>query len=213
MPSRVFNLPISLSGFEHINRYWDPRNKFYAAKITPGQYYVTVNSETIVTVLGSCISACIRDTKSGVGGMNHFMLPVSRDGTSHWHASDPHSVTRYGNNAMEHMINDILTHGGQRRNLEVKICGGGAVLKNMTLLDIGTKNIDFVKDYISTDNLKLISEDVGGIFPRKVQYSPETGQLRVKKLRSRHNDTIINRETEYQHQIEGTPVAGEIELF
>lgn len=205
--------PDPLRGFEHVNRYWDKQLKMHAAKILPGEYYVTTQPEVIVTVLGSCISACIRDSVAGIGGMNHFMLPMSKDGNDHWRASDPSAATRYGNYAMEHMINDILTHGGKRRYLEVKICGGGRVLKSMQLIDIGKKNIDFVKDYIATEGLKLLSEDVGDIYPRKVQYTPATGRLRIKRLRSMHNDTIIRRETEYEHNLERETVSGDVELF
>ena len=207
------HLPDVLDGFEHINRYWDKTNNMHAAKILPGQYYVTRGPEMIVTVLGSCISACIRDSVAGIGGMNHFMLPLSKDGIDHWRAGDPSAATRYGNYAMEHMINDILTHGGKRRYLEVKICGGGRVLKSMQLIDIGKKNIDFVRDYIEMEGLSLLSEDVGDIYPRKVQYIPAIGRMRIKRLRSMHNNTIIDREINYGHQIEEKPVSGDIELF
>ena len=113
---------------------------------------------------------------------------------------------------MEHMINDILTHGGKRRYFEVKICGGGRVLKNMQI-DIGQKNIDFIKDYIWTEGLTIAAEDVGGIYPRKVQYVPSTGRMRIKKLRTLHNDTIIKREQKYVHDLEKLPMSGEVELF
>ena len=206
------HLPDVLAGFEHINRYWDKYNNMHAVKILPGQYYVTRGPEMIVTVLGSCISACIRDNIAGIGGMNHFLLPRSKDGIDHRRASDPDAATRYGNYAMEHMINDILTHGGKRRYFEVKICGGGRVLKNMQI-DIGQKNIDFIKDYIWTEGLTIAAEDVGGIYPRKVQYVPSTGRMRIKKLRTLHNDTIIKREQKYVHDLEKLPMSGEVELF
>ncbi|MFQ5660845.1 MAG: chemoreceptor glutamine deamidase CheD [Gammaproteobacteria bacterium] len=211
---RDIDLANVLEGFEHINRYWDKRHNMVAAKITPGQYYVTGSEETIVTVLGSCISACIRDPIAGVGGMNHFMLPVSNGGNGDdTNAAIPGNAARYGNYAMEHMINDILKHGGQRRHLEVKICGGGRVLKNMKMIDIGRKNIDFVRDYLKTEGLTLLAEDVGDIYPRKVQYTPATGTMKIKRLRSMHNDTIVQREITYRHEIERQPVGGEVELF
>ena len=199
-----------IPGFEHINRYWDKTSNIYAAKILPGEYYVTCSEEIIVTVLGSCISACIRDRVTGVGGMNHFMLPESAsDGK--WAGASVNTATRYGNYAMEHMINDILKNGARRENLEIKICGGGRILKQMT--DIGMKNIAFVRTYLNMEGFTIESEDVGDIYPRKVQYMPATGKLRVKKLRSLHNDTIIKRENEYKHEIEEAPVSGEVELF
>lgn len=203
--------PQVLSGFEHINRYWDKHALTFAAKILPGEYYVTQHKEKIVTVLGSCVSACIRDKNTGVGGMNHFMLPeTSGDGS--WGGSNVNTAaTRYGNYAMEHMINDIIKFGGKRGNLEVKVCGGGKILKQMT--DIGNRNINFVRDYLHTEGYLITSEDLGDIYPRKVEYFPMSGKMRIKKLLALKNDTVIRREEEYQHQLEDEPVSGEIELF
>ncbi len=205
-------LPKSLNGFAHINRYWDKVHGTYAAKILPGEYYITIHDEVIVTVLGSCVSACIRDKVFGIGGMNHFMLPIG-DSDRINALEDVNNSTRYGNYAMELMINDILKNGGRRENLEVKIFGGGRVLRNMQTLDIGRRNIDFVRKYIEAESLTLVSEDVGDIYPRKVMYFPISGRVRVKKLRSLHNNTIIEREKKYRMSIEKKPVEGEIELF
>lgn len=204
--------PRALKGFEKINRYWDKQHQVYAAKILPGQYYVTLHDEVIVTVLGSCVSACIRDKVYGVGGMNHFMLPSGKDSDKPVIAGNS-EATRYGNHAMEQMINDILKNGGRRENLEVKIFGGGRVLKNMSTLDIGGLNVTFIRRYLGTEGLQLLAEDVGDIYPRKVMYYPATGRVRVKKLRSMHNHTIIEREKEYMQQIDQQPVSGDVELF
>lgn len=202
----------ALPGFESINRYVDKHSKTVTAKILPGEYYVTMENEVITTVLGSCISACIRCKAFGIGGMNHFMLPMSReDGNDGWINGDVSEATRYGNYAMEHMINDILKQGASRNHLEVKLVGGGQILQNMS--DVGSRNILFAREYIKTENLELVGEDVGDIYPRKVMYDPMTGKVKVKKLRSLHNETIVQREEEYQHQIEDKPVVGEIELF
>lgn len=200
-----------LRGFEHINRYWDKTNAIYAAKILPGEYYVTTNDEAVVTVLGSCVSACIRDRIFGIGGMNHFMLPANKN--EDLSVSSMSNAARYGNFAMEQMINDILKNGGVKENLEIKIFGGGRVLKNMATLDIGNKNIDFVREYILAEHLKLISEDVGDIFPRKVMYFPLSGRAKVKKLRTIHNNTIVERETSYLSKLEIKPAESDIELF
>jgi chemotaxis protein CheD len=182
-----------------------------AAKILPGEYYVTKSDEIITTVLGSCISACIHDLSAGVGGMNHFMLPISKSGG--WSgAEDPLSeANRYGNYAMEHMINELLKYGATRERLEVKIFGGGQIISKFT--QIGEKNIQFIHLYIQNEKLRLAGEDVGGVLARKVVYYPATGRVRVKKLKQLHNDTIIQRERRYITDIERKPVKGEIELF
>jgi len=202
-------LPRALRGFGHIKRYWDKGNETNVAKILPGELYVTKLDEMITTVLGSCISACIRDPDKSIGGMNHFMLPVAKD--NNLLKSKDSSAARYGNFAMEHLINEILKHGGQRENLEVKLFGGGRVLSHMT--DIGKRNIEFVLEYINLEGLTLVSEDLGDLCPRKVQYNPLTGMARMKKLRTMHNQTVAERETAYMKEIDLTPVESDIELF
>lgn len=203
-------LPLALPGFEHIKRAWNDTYEAYSARLNPGEYYVTKNNEGIYTTLGSCISACIRDRVSGVGGMNHFMLPASAD-EGGWKAAGMGSATRYGNFAMEHLINEILKNGGNRQNLEVKLFGGGRILANMT--DVGLRNIEFAHNYIKIEGLRVTSEDVGDIFPRIVVFFPATGKVRVKRLRSLHNNTIAEQETKYLDKIAAKPVSGDIELF
>jgi len=207
---RENNPPLTLPGFVHISRYWDKQNEIYSAKILPGQYYVTNNNESIVTVLGSCISACIRDTKAGIGGMNHFMLPITEEEFSGRNVRLS-GAARYGNYAMEMLINDILKNGGDRNNLEVKIFGGGKIIANMT--DVGERNIEFAASYLRSEGLNPIASDIGNVFPRKVYYFPQTGKVRVKRLRSLHNNTIIEREKNYMNDINTKPVSGEIDLF
>ncbi|MDQ3563743.1 MAG: chemoreceptor glutamine deamidase CheD [Pseudomonadota bacterium] len=205
-------LPAALPGFAHINRYWDRSRDRFAAKILPGEYYVTRNAELIATVLGSCISACIRCRSTAIGGMNHFMLPQGRaDGDGTWADTAVNAATRYGNYAMEHMINDLLKNGASRKYLEVKIVGGGRVLKQMS--DVGEQNIEFVRAYLQAEGLTVSAEDVGDIYPRKVYYDPRSGKVSVKKLRSLHNDTIFERENQYRSHIEIAPVGGDVELF
>ncbi len=200
-----------LPGFEEINRYWDQQHKMSAVKILPGEYYVTKCDEIITTVLGSCVSACVHDVVAGIGGMNHFMLPIS-EGRGWSGASDlVGSANRFGNFAMEHMINQILKNGGSRENLEAKIFGGARIISSLT--DIGEQNVIFVHDYLKREGLHLISEDVGDLFPRKIIYYPATGKVLVKKLKRLWNETIIQRESNYRSYITHKSVDGEIELF
>jgi len=201
--------PICLPDFEHINRYWDKVHNTWTAKILPGEYYVSLNrGEAVATTLGSCVSACVRDKVFGIGGMNHFMLPIKAEhGSNDW----LDFATRYGSFAMEHLINDILKNGGIRKNLEVKLTGGGKIMANMS--DVGEKNIRFALEYVQAESLALLSEDLGDIYPRKVMYFPETGRLLVKKLRTMHNDTLVRREQEYQKELDVEPDTGDVELF
>jgi chemotaxis protein CheD len=202
--------PPVMRGFEHVNRYWDPTRNAWAAKILPGQYYVTTHHELITTVLGSCISACVRDPVFAIGGMNHFMLPSS-SATPRDAALQFSEATRYGNYAMEHMINDILNLGARRENLEIKLFGGGRIMSSMT--NVGQRNIDFVQDYVQAEDLAVAASDLGGNYPRKVLYDPLSGKVLMKKLRTLHNDTIVQRESRYLAELQQQPLAGEVELF
>lgn len=200
-----------LPGFGHITRIWDHQAECFAAKILPGQYYVSSNDEMIVTVLGSCVSACIRDRVFGIGGMNHFMLPQGGAGQVVESRNPADDSARYGVYAMELLINEILKNGGHRQNLEVKITGGGRMLANMS--DIGRRNIDFVRQFLVTEDLEVVAEDVGDIYPRKVCYFPVSGRLRVKRLRTMHNDTINQREEAYRQDLRKQSPQGDVELF
>jgi len=210
--AEVQPLPEVLPGFEHINRYWDKNMKVPAAKIMPGEFYVSRSGEMIVTVLGSCISACIRDVQLGVGGMNHFMLPQQGNhSTENW-GDGISSASRYGNWAMEYLINEILKLGGTRRNLEIKVFGGGNVMSNMT--DIGERNIDFVRKYVYQENFEIQAQDVGDVYPRKVLYFPDTGAVKIRKLRETTNDTLLQRESSYSRKLNNKPdTSGDVELF
>ena len=199
-------MPAAYPEFRDIHRYRDHRLGL-VAKILPGEFYVTEQEEWIITVLGSCVSACIRDPHTGVGGMNHFMLPVDRNTTGEVCIS---GANRYGNFAMENLINTILKHGGRRAALEVKVVGGGNILAHMT--DIGKNNIEFVRSYLATEGFDAIGEDLGGTQPRRVHYDPHSGAVRVKKLRDQSRDTAV-REQRFMETFEAKPVAGDIELF
>ncbi|MGH8580163.1 MAG: chemoreceptor glutamine deamidase CheD [Gammaproteobacteria bacterium] len=199
-----------ITGFERINRYWDPKRQAFSAKLLPGEYYVTGPGEIITTVLGSCVAACVRDRALGIGGMKHFMLPIYAH-FGIWENTDHNLATRYGNFAMEHLINAIMKQGGQRKNFEVKLFGGGCVLN--TLMDVGDRNIQFVKDYMRTEGLDVVSEDLAGPYPRKVIYFPSTGRALVKKLRSLHNDSIARSEQRYSHVLDQQPIKGDVDLF
>ena len=158
------------------NRYFDPTFGAEAAKILPGEFYVTGRDMLLVTVLGSCVAACIRDRGAGVGGMNHFMLPEGGDD-----AKGSESA-RYGAYAMEVLVNELLKRGARRERLEAKVFGGGAVVSGMNTINIGERNTSFVLDYLRTERITVVSKDVLDIFPRKVCFLPKSGKAMVKRL-------------------------------
>jgi len=164
---------------------------------------------TLSTVLGSCISACVRDKATNIGGMNHFLLAVQSGS-----ARDKYGASaRYGAFAMEQLINKVLSQGsGDKSNLEIKVFGGGKI--SATLEDIGAKNIAFVRRFLSDEGYKIAGEDLGGTFARKVVFNPFTGKVLVKRLDSATGATVVREEL----AIAGTQTpkaapADDIELF
>jgi chemotaxis protein CheD len=189
-------------------RYRDPRFDAIAVKVFPGEHYVTASSdEMLVTILGSCVTACIRDPLAGVGGMNHFMLPEARGGG--WDTAS--ASMRYGNVAMERLINDILIQGGIRQRLEIKVFGGGNVLKGTT--NIGHRNADFVETYLAAENLPIVAHHLRGNLPRRVHYFPATGRVMLVELQRVEEAAIARSEVLYKSKIQVEPIAGSAELF
>ena len=191
------------------NLYFDKHFEIDAVKILPGEYYVTTRDMALVTVLGSCVAACIYDRNQTIGGMNHFMLPdKKRTG------SDVLSLsTRYGVYAMEIMINELLKMGAKRNSLEAKVFGGGNVLRGFTVNKIGHNNAAFVIEYLRKEGIRIAAHDLLDIYPRKVYYFPRSCRVLVKQLREVHNDTIIEREQKYGSRIEMADLQGDVELF
>jgi chemotaxis protein CheD len=192
-------------GFEKIHHHWDATAQSWIVQILPGEFYVTSAREIITTVLGSCVSTCMRDRKTGLGGMNHFMLP-----------DDPRKdakgdALRYGCFAVERLINELLKRGAQRDQLEIKVFGGGQVMAGMS--DIGRSNIEFVRGYLHDEQLTLLAEDVGGTWARRLRYFPSTGKALVKHLPMREAAKIGHREQDFRSKLKSEHIAGEIELF
>jgi chemotaxis protein CheD len=163
---------------------------------------------TFSTVLGSCISACIRDRVAGVGGMNHFLL-AEQSGSSR----DRYGASaRYGAFAMERLINMVLTQGtGMKGNLEIKVFGGGKI--NAALVDIGAKNIDFVREFLGNEGYDLVKEDVGGAYARRVLFQPRSGRAFVKRLDSVAEASLVQEELGIAGRRRAPPPVVDIELF
>lgn len=190
--------------------YYDRTFDIDAAKISPGEYYFTDKNMLIVTVLGSCVSACVRDTVTGIGGMNHFMLPDSAKADR----DNPVSESmRYGTYAMEVLLNQLLRNGARRENLEAKIFGGGNVLRSFTTNNVGDRNAAFVKQYLRDEGIRVTGEDLLDIYPRKVYFFPKTGKVLVKKLKQLNNYTLVKREEAYSSKLKTNDVGGEVDLF
>jgi chemotaxis protein CheD len=179
-------------------------------QILPGGWHVARGEERISTVLGSCVAACIRDVRLGLGGMNHFMLPEPRGASS---ASNPWLVSepaRYGSFAMERLCNRLIGRGAAREHLEVKIFGGGKMFDGMN--DVGAQNVEFVRRYLAVEGLRLAAEDVGGEHGRQVIFDPRSGVALVRRIGRTQEATLAGEEAKLRR---APPPGGEgtVELW
>lgn len=193
------------------HHYFDREFDSAAVKLLPNEYYVTPEDMVLSTVLGSCVAACVRDSTAGVGGMNHFMLPDDGSGN---HGGGVSASMRYGAYAMEMLLNELLKAGARRERLEAKVFGGGAVLANMTMLNIGDRNAEFVLRYLQMEQVKVMAQDLRGSLPRRVSYFPKSGKVMVRKLH-RINDAVQVQRDEQQlvQTLAQQPVRHKVELF
>jgi chemotaxis protein CheD len=114
---------------------------------------------------------------------------------------------------MEILVNELLKLGARRSYLEAKVFGGGNVMVGLTQANVGERNATFVLEYLHTEGIALAAQDLLDLYPRKVYFFPHTGRVVVRKLRSLHNDTILQREIDYRVRLRTTHVEGDIELF
>ncbi len=184
--------------------YRDRHFRSEAIKVLPGEYYATASDIMIVTLLGSCVAACIHDPQRQIGGMNHFLLPQNRQ-------SDGLAAARYGVHAMELLINGLLSLGARRDALQAKVFGGGNVARRMTRSLVGQQNADFVLAFLARENIRVSAQDMGGDSPRRIHFFPHTGQVMVRTLAVADVPDIERAETALQDQV--VRQDGVVELF
>ena len=197
-----------LMEFGHIRRIQDTRFPYEVAVILPGEFFVSQEPKVVYTVLGSCISVCLRDPFVNIGGMNHFMLaaPSNSDNHDNWTDSG-----RYGSFAMEMLINEILNRGGKKNRLEAKVFGGGKIYDGK--IDIGVKNAAWALEYLEREGIPLIKADVGDVCPRKVYFFSDSGKVLLKKLDRVVAQALAEEEGQYKAKLQQAPVQSDVTLF
>ena len=136
--------------------------------IVQGEFKVSKDRDVVLTtLLGSCVAACIRDPVTGIGGMNHFLLPGGDVGSSK-------DSERLGVHLMELLLNGLMRQGAQRDRLEAKLFGGARMMSGLS--DIGAKNADFAKKFLAYEGIKIVGGDTGGNQGRRIQFWPGSGR-------------------------------------
>jgi len=182
------------SGYMSINRFHDCSTGLDIVQVMPGTLYVTNMGECITTILGSCISVCLRDPVTNIGGLNHFMLPGS-----HTNIDRSTETNNYGRHAMTQLIEKMEAMGALTHRCEAKIFGGGSMFPNDQ--EIGSRNIDFASDFLEYHRIDISSKDVGLYYSRRIRFYTDTGKVMVKRLRSLHNKQISKQEVDYENYL------------
>ncbi len=190
--------------------YFERAFERHAVKVLPGEFFVSGDDIVLSTVLGSCVSACVWDRQASIGGMNHFMLPGAEGGKD----SDPIGLAgRYGAFAMEQLINELIKRGGRKANFEAKLFGGGHVMRNFTTMNVGERNAGFVLDFLKTEGIRVASQDLLDIYPRRVAFFPTTGRALCKKLAQADAQRVAAEEQQYDASLKKRSTGGDVELF
>jgi chemotaxis protein CheD len=194
-----------------MHKRFHPQLKRPMVIIQPGEYYVTKEDEVIATVLGSCISVCIKDEKHGIAGMNHFMLPGDFRVDDVFNSQS----ARYGMYAMEMIMGDVIKMGGDRSNLTAKVFGAGHVLNTVALNknSVPSSNIQFIKAFLSMEGINILKSDVGGYHGRKVLFVPYLNKVFIKRLVPEADSVLAEREKSYQSHLRRETKEEDLVLF
>lgn len=107
--------------------------------------------------------------------MNHFMLPF-------WNGSGLASP-KYGNIAMEQLVDRMLKINCKRENLVAKIFGGARMLREQSeFFDIGRRNINLAIQQLADEEIRIVAQSTGGERGRKIYFNTATGEVLQKLL-------------------------------
>lgn len=188
--------------------YFEPKVNFNVYPVLPGHHKVISDPGiALTTLLGSCVAACIRDRRTGIGGMNHFLLPHDKNENS------TDFSARYGVNAMEVLINEILRSGARKEDLEAKVFGAGNIIVTADMAKVGAQNAAFVVSYLKTEGIGLLASDLGGIRARRVFYFPATGNVRVLNLSPSETSQAGRQDAQLDHTLRKKTQTSQVELF
>jgi chemotaxis protein CheD len=143
--------------------------------LLPGQIIIAKKPVLITTVLGSCVAVCLWDEKLRYGGMNHFMIPS-------W-TNEKKPSAKYGDFAINKLLNKMLSFGSEKRNLRAKIFGGAENLNEViSCFDTGTKNTLLAITMLESQNIPVIAKNTGGNFGRNIKFFTDSGKVLMKLI-------------------------------
>ena len=145
--------------------------------LQPTVIFATNKPIIIQTILGSCVSVCLWDKKLRIGGMNHYMLPF-------WNGVGL-ATPKFGNIAIEKLIDKMLSLGSNKKDIVAKTFGGGRIIETTkdSNFQIGSQNIIIAEEMLKSEHIPIISENMGGTFGRKIQFYTNTGVVLHKLIK------------------------------
>jgi chemotaxis protein CheD len=150
----------------------EQKKKIERDHIVQEQMAISTNGKEIVTVLGSSVAVTLFDIEKKIGGMVHYLLPVW-DGIGF-------KTLRYGNIAIQRLINKLLNLNANIENLEAKILGGASMNNSNTTFSIGLRNVKIAKEILLQNKIKITAEDIGKNLGRYVLFNGSTGKIDIR---------------------------------
>lgn len=191
-----------------------PREIERIARLIPPGGWGVENTRPLSTLLGSCVAVCMYDGEMGIGGMNHFMLPVMQRRNN----SDVDALLA-GDYCMEALLNALMKRGARRGRLRAKAFGGGTIIEALgqKALTIGKRNADFTQEWLDREGIPLVAADFLGPWSRKLLFIPATGDAYCRKMvTSMATEELIAKEQAYARSLSQQPPSPpekKIELF
>lgn len=142
----------------------------------PGQMIAAYESSAVTTILGSCVAVCLYDPQTGIGGMNHFLLPFD--------SGEGHGIGRFGDRAVPELIERLSAVGAEPKRLQAKIFGGACVLEAFRDREnhLGSQNVRAAQKILAAASIPIVSADVEGRRGRKLIFHTDDGAAWVKAL-------------------------------
>jgi len=142
----------------------------------PAALFASKEPYLINTILGSCVAVCLHDPKLKVGGMCHYMLPL-------WNGNGLASP-KYGNIAIERLLDKLKSFGATNGSIKAKIFGGGEVIETtMPQFHIGKRNIELAREMLDDLKIPIVASSVGGKLGRKIIFNTETGEVKQRYVK------------------------------
>ena len=147
--------------------------------LQPGEYFVADATMRLRTMLGSCVAITLWHPQRRVGAMSHFLL-----------ADRPRRPgqpldARYGDEALELMVQGLRREKVSPRECEAKIFGGGNMFPGQVraaMETVGTRNGEAARQLLARRGIPVRREHLFGDGHRQVVFDIASGAVWVRHI-------------------------------